>query len=61
MPGAPLTYTVAVSNVGPSDVANARVQDVLPAALAGFTWTCTATAPAQLRHGQRQRATSMRW
>src|SRR4030095_8865066 len=44
--GAQLTYTVTVSNVGPSDVANARVQDVLPAALAGFTWTCTPTAPA---------------
>ena len=44
VPGAPLTYTITVSNVGPSDVANARVQDALPAALAGFTWTCTPTA-----------------
>src|SRR6185295_6037602 len=46
VPGAPLTYTVTVSNVGPSDVASARVQDVLPPALAGFGWSCTATAPA---------------
>src|SRR5262249_14535243 len=41
VPGAPLTYTIVVSNAGPSNVSNARVQDALPAPLAGFTWTCT--------------------
>src|SRR5262249_3506490 len=41
VPGAPLTYTIVVSNAGPSDVTSARVQDALPAPLAGFTWTCT--------------------
>ena len=41
VPGAPLTYTVMVSNAGPSDVINARVQDALPPALAAFGWTCT--------------------
>ena len=46
VPGAPLTYTVTVSNAGPSDVTNARVQDALPPPLAGFSWTCTPTAPA---------------
>ena len=55
VPGAALTYTVVVSNAGPSDVTNARVQDALPAALAGFGWTCTPTRAGQLRHGERQR------
>jgi uncharacterized repeat protein (TIGR01451 family) len=41
VPGAPLTYTIVVSNGGPSGADGARVQDTLPAALAGFTWTCT--------------------
>jgi uncharacterized repeat protein (TIGR01451 family) len=46
VPGTPFSYTIVVSNAGPSDVTNARVQDALPAALAGFTWTCVATPPA---------------
>ena len=41
VPGAALSYTIVVSNSGPSNVTNARVQDALPAALAGFSWTCT--------------------
>jgi uncharacterized repeat protein (TIGR01451 family) len=41
VPGAPLTYTIVVSNGGPSGANGARVQDTLPAALAAFTWTCT--------------------
>src|SRR5262249_45038666 len=41
VPGAPLTYTIVVSNAGPSNVVGARVQDALPAPLASFTWTCT--------------------
>jgi uncharacterized repeat protein (TIGR01451 family) len=46
VPGATLTYTLVASNLGPSNAANARVQDALPAGLAGFTWTCTGTAGA---------------
>jgi len=41
--GALLSYSIVVTNAGPSNVSNARVQDALPAALAGFTWTCTAS------------------
>ena len=52
VPGAPLTYTVVVTNAGPSNVTNARVQDALPAALAGFSWTCTRErCGCVVRHG----------
>src|SRR5262249_2240490 len=46
VPGTPLTYTIVVSNAGPSDATNARVQDALPAPVAAFTWTCTASGGA---------------
>jgi uncharacterized repeat protein (TIGR01451 family) len=39
--GSPLTYTIVVTNAGPSVAANARVRDVLPAPLSGFWWTCS--------------------
>ena len=61
VPGAPLSYSVVVSNGGPSDVTNARVQDVLPAPLSGFGWTCTPTLPASCGTAPAARATSMRW
>jgi uncharacterized repeat protein (TIGR01451 family) len=38
--GSPLTYTITVSNGGPSGVVGAAVTDTVPAALSGFTWTC---------------------
>jgi uncharacterized repeat protein (TIGR01451 family) len=45
-PGQPITYTITVTNLGPADVSNARVQDVLPPELAGpFSWTCAASGP----------------
>src|SRR5262249_48726080 len=46
VPGAALTYTIVVTNAGPSNVTGARVQDALPAPLASFTWTCTPTTGA---------------
>ncbi len=40
IPGQALTYTVVVSNAGPSAAANATVADTFPASLTGVTWTC---------------------
>ena len=42
-PGAPITYTIVVTNNGPSFVANATVTDTLPANLIGATWTASYT------------------
>ena len=44
VPGLPITYTIVVTNVGPSPVTAANVTDVFPAALVAPTWTCTADA-----------------
>ncbi|HMZ19967.1 MAG TPA: DUF11 domain-containing protein [Blastocatellia bacterium] len=44
VPGAQTTYTVVVTNAGPSAVTNAGVTDILPAALTMISWTCTASA-----------------
>lgn len=44
VPGAPLAFTIVVRNAGPSDVVYARVQDLFPAALSGFTWSCAPSA-----------------
>ena len=38
--GTPITYTIVVSNPGPSDVLGATVADTVPAAITGATWTC---------------------
>ena len=43
VPGTPVTYTIAVSNAGPSASGAATVTDTFPASLAGVTWTCSAT------------------
>ena len=44
--GALLTYTVVVSNLGPSDVNGVVVLDVPPSNLDNVTWTCTADGAA---------------
>jgi len=46
LPGDPLTYTITVSNVGPSAVTGASVIDTFPADLLNVTWTCTGTGAA---------------
>lgn len=44
--GDAVTYTILVSNTGPSDAPSATVTDTLPAALLGATWTCSASPGA---------------
>lgn len=44
--GSTVTYTVVVSNTGPSAANGATVTDTLPAALTGATWTCVAAGGA---------------
>ena len=42
--GAPLTWTLVVTNAGPSTATDAPVTDTFAPAFTGVTWTCTATA-----------------
>ncbi len=46
VPGRSLTYTLVVSNLGPSTSTNALVQDTLPADVTGATWTVSYTGGA---------------
>jgi LPXTG-site transpeptidase (sortase) family protein len=41
-----LTYTVVVTNAGPSDVSGASVVDNIPSNLTGATWTCVGAGGA---------------
>jgi uncharacterized repeat protein (TIGR01451 family) len=41
-PGEAITYTVVVTNAGPSDISGAALTDHLPGALLNPTWTCAA-------------------
>ena len=42
MPGRATTYTIVVTNTGPSPVTAASVTDLFPVALVAPAWTCTA-------------------
>ena len=46
VPGTADTYTIVVSNSGPSTATGAKVADTIPAYLTGTTWTATATGGA---------------
>jgi uncharacterized repeat protein (TIGR01451 family) len=43
IPGTPTTYTITVSNAGPTAAIGARVQDSVPTELLNATWTCVAS------------------
>ena len=45
-PGTSLTYTIVVSNAGPSDVVGAAVADTFVANLTNVSWTCGASGAA---------------
>lgn len=42
-PGTSISYTITVTNDGPSHVAGAQVLDIFPLELQGVTWSCSAT------------------
>ncbi|GAB4479904.1 MAG: hypothetical protein OHK0031_00630 [Anaerolineales bacterium] len=41
VPGGSLTYTITVSNAGPSDAPGSVVADALPAQIASWAWVCS--------------------
>lgn len=45
-PGDITSYTVEVTNTGPSTAVNARFVDVIPSSLTSATWTCAVDVPA---------------
>src|SRR5262249_60365697 len=45
VPGTQTTYTIVVSNNGPSDVTGATVTDDPPVTLTNVSWPCTAVQP----------------
>ncbi|MEO1622107.1 MAG: DUF11 domain-containing protein, partial [Cyanobacteria bacterium J06632_3] len=44
VPAETLTYTVTITNDGPSDSPGISFQDVVPASLSGVTWSCAITS-----------------
>lgn len=43
LPGSPLTYTIIVTNAGPSDAPNILITDIFPSAVENINWTCIAS------------------
>ena len=43
VPGTSITYTISVTNIGPSNAPGSLVSDTFPAALSAITWTCLAS------------------
>jgi uncharacterized repeat protein (TIGR01451 family) len=44
IPGRPMTYTITVQNLGPSDAPAVSVEDSFAPDFSGVTWTCAASA-----------------
>jgi uncharacterized repeat protein (TIGR01451 family) len=49
--GSSVTYTIVVTNAGPSAVAGALVEDTLPSELGGATWTCSPASACGVASG----------
>ena len=61
IPGMAITYTIVVTNAGPSDVTGAIVNDTFPATLTSISWTASADRRGLgLCQRQRQRTESDR-
>ncbi len=43
-PGSVITYTITVSNAGPSDAVGAQVSDTRPPQIASWTWVCAGSS-----------------
>ncbi|MGC5198760.1 hypothetical protein ACLD7X_018415, partial [Aphanothece microscopica RSMan92] len=50
-PGSPITYTIVVSNNGPSNVTGATINDAIPAAITGVSWTSATAGTATVSSG----------
>ncbi len=50
-PGSPITYTVVVTNSGPSNVTGATISDNIPTAITSVSWTTTTTGNASVTNG----------
>ncbi len=50
-PGSPITYTLVVTNSGPSNVTGATIADAIPAAITGVSWTSAVTGNASVSSG----------
>lgn len=48
VPGSPLTYTIVVSNTGPTASTGAQIADALPAGVTGFSWTAVTAGGASV-------------
>jgi len=46
IPGGTLTYTITVTNIGPSDALGVSVTDNIPAQFTSWSWTCVTTGGA---------------
>jgi uncharacterized repeat protein (TIGR01451 family) len=46
VPGTPVSYTVVVANLGPSDLHNGRLTDLLPSEITDPVWSCVPTPGA---------------